>query len=1012
MKNFLLLIAILAGNCYAQGWTDLGSGTQLISQCPSDNYGGIAYAFGGTSPSGHCALSVMQAWSSGVLDTKRNRYVIWGGGHTDYSGNEVYSITFTGTPAVTRLTNPSDFTLNTGCPDVNVSDGTPVSRHTYDGLVYLPVQDKMFSYGGALAPCGSPFSAKTYLFSMASNTWAAVTPSGYTPVETVGLTPSCDYNQIDQKVYCSQNQSLVAYDPAANSYSLLGSQGNLIVYSATIGRIDPSTNKMWFIGDNLGTGVLRVLYVDLNSGSSYTATDVSSSTSGCSALGVDYPGLTYNPARGTFFGYPNNGNSIYEFNPITLQCTTQTYSSGPATVSTSGTFGRFRYVPSLGYFVAALGTSRNLFKLTSDATPTNGLGPSTFTCVDRDGDGYGTGPGCTGPDADDLDTSVHTGSQFVTKWSTLSAGLTHLGYTPTRIWYIATTGNDGSCVSSSAPVGIGSPCLTFSPISSNLLAGDMVIYRAGTYTETARFTPPISGSAGAPIIAMAYPGESALIDTTATFQSDIDLIDLSYIVIDGLRLTNGRNNGCISGGSQGLSTIAFHNNTFRHIEASVCLWGLSAIGLSNVLIENCVFHDEQASGGQHGVYIGARGQQTSSNNIVRRNIFYNNGYTGIQVNGSVANLAQDQNISYGNLIADYSWENGVHNSFFRSNLAMSWGGSGGLVISEYDGNEGLAVCGVSGTDVCVCSPPNLAAICAHDQTGNLIENFTAYGTANGSDGSSSQNSAAILVGLQNRSTSCTTSTCLGANLGSNTFRNIIVSNNTDGSNHYMPIVYPDSDKTYLGTSTFTNVVSYQNDSGHGSSVFGFGAGVSFGWSGYTCATAIPITTISGCTNGNPLFTAANPTWYNAISSFNFNLQSASPAKATGTTTRIPNFDLVGSIYNASPSIGAYEALAACTLTPTSLPSGLVGSAYSQTISTTLCNSSTFTISSGSLTACTGLSIGSGTGIISGTPSLATTCTFTVAYDTGTDPLSILILPSIGGTGTGGNRKKGGPRTRK
>ena len=123
------------------------------------------------------------------------------------------------------------------------------------------------------------------------------------------------------------------------------------------------------------------------------------------------------------------------------------------------------------------------------------------------------------------------------------------------------------------------------------------------------------------------------------------------------------------------------------------------------------------------------------------------------------------------LYEDYAWENGVHNSFFLSNLAMSWA-NGGLVISEYNGNEGLAACGFSHTDVCVCATPNLGAICAHDQTGNLIENFTAYGTFSDSSGQPAINFPAIEVARQPGS-SCSTATCLSANLGSNTFRNII-----------------------------------------------------------------------------------------------------------------------------------------------------------------------------------------------------------------------------------------------
>ena len=31
------------------------------------------------------------AWSGGAYDTKRDRLIIWGGGHGDYGGNEMYA---------------------------------------------------------------------------------------------------------------------------------------------------------------------------------------------------------------------------------------------------------------------------------------------------------------------------------------------------------------------------------------------------------------------------------------------------------------------------------------------------------------------------------------------------------------------------------------------------------------------------------------------------------------------------------------------------------------------------------------------------------------------------------------------------------------------------------------------------------------------------------------------------------------------------------------------------------
>src|SRR5690242_6115196 len=78
------------------------------------------------------------------------------------------------------------------------------------------------------------------------------------------------------------------------------------------------------------------------------------------------------------------------------------------------------------------------------ANAQTGLGKSTFTCVDRDGDGYGVGPGCTAMDADDNDPTVQTAAQGIAKYGTLAAFLTHLGYAPRNIYYISPTGNDST----------------------------------------------------------------------------------------------------------------------------------------------------------------------------------------------------------------------------------------------------------------------------------------------------------------------------------------------------------------------------------------------------------------------------------------------------------------------------------------------------------------------------------------------------------------------------------------
>ena len=433
-----------------------------------------------------------------------------------------------------------------------------------------------------------------------------------------------------------------------------------------------------------------------------------------------------------------------------------------------------------------------------------------------------------------------------------------------------------------------------------------MIYRGGTYTETSRITPSVNGTSSHPIIFMSYPGEVATIDTSATFSSDVDIVDESWLVFDGLKLTKGLNNGCIAGGSSNSTagSNAFSNNIFRHIEASVCFWGLIAIGADNITMEDGVWHDNAFSTGQHGIYLGTRGTEVSLNNVIRRNIFYNNAWNGIHANGAMSGMIMEQNISYNNGIANYDWQNGVINSFFRSNVSIGPGQGAALEISVYDGNEGTVGCGVGFAFTCVCNPANAGAICAHDMTGNLIENFTTYGTPTGQPGST-VNVLGIEVAFQS---GCTTAWCLGRNLGSNTFRNVIAVVNTDGSGNYQPIVYPDLGTGWSQSSTFDSLVLWDNDSAHKPNVIGYGH-ASFGFIGYPCSAPPSGVTLSNCINADPQFLSASPSFTPVGSPWNLNLLSSSPAWGTGSLTGIPAHDNVGNPFNSStPSMGALEQL--------------------------------------------------------------------------------------------------------
>ena len=134
--------------CPGAGWCQL-SNTQLRDVCPAaDKYPAIQANEG-------CS-GVINDWNGGMADTKRNRLLIWGGGHGGYFGNEIYALDLN-TLKMLRLNEPSNVSgydfKDCYAPD-QYPDGRPTSRHTYDALSYVAHTDQLWTFSGAKAPCG------------------------------------------------------------------------------------------------------------------------------------------------------------------------------------------------------------------------------------------------------------------------------------------------------------------------------------------------------------------------------------------------------------------------------------------------------------------------------------------------------------------------------------------------------------------------------------------------------------------------------------------------------------------------------------------------------------------------------------------------------------------------------------------------------------------------------------------------------------------------------------------
>ncbi|WP_418647175.1 DNRLRE domain-containing protein [Thauera butanivorans] len=102
---------------------------------------------------------ILGSWSSFAWDSKRGDLILYGGGHANYSGNDVYRWRSRDLQW-SRAALPSE-TFFVGSNTWNAIDGAdaaPTSAHTYDNAVYLPIADRYLNFGGAIYNTGGAYT--------------------------------------------------------------------------------------------------------------------------------------------------------------------------------------------------------------------------------------------------------------------------------------------------------------------------------------------------------------------------------------------------------------------------------------------------------------------------------------------------------------------------------------------------------------------------------------------------------------------------------------------------------------------------------------------------------------------------------------------------------------------------------------------------------------------------------------------------------------------------------------
>lgn len=101
---------------------------------------------------------IIQAWSGFAWDPNRGDLLLYGGGHANYSGNDVYRWR-SSSLRWERASLPSEILPIGGAAYMAIdgADAAPGSAHTYDNNLFLPIADRFMTWGGALYDSGTTF---------------------------------------------------------------------------------------------------------------------------------------------------------------------------------------------------------------------------------------------------------------------------------------------------------------------------------------------------------------------------------------------------------------------------------------------------------------------------------------------------------------------------------------------------------------------------------------------------------------------------------------------------------------------------------------------------------------------------------------------------------------------------------------------------------------------------------------------------------------------------------------
>jgi hypothetical protein len=348
------------------GSMPIASITQIVTQMPAGSWSRLT----GTNHMSDVfaaagAHAIVTAWGGGGYGA--GAMWIWGGGHVDYGGNEIYKFDLA-TVTWSRVTNPSPYVNNCGVAITDscvTTDGTPTAKHSYDGVAYIPSTGKLF-LGGAYPyynAMGNPAASKKVLYDPLTGSWPAAPSNAFT-----GSVMGTAYDGASGLLLVSDGNYLAAFDPVGNQFTHLS--GSNWAFGEGALALDPDDHLALYVGGSAAYS-WDLSGVNLNAASGAIPENQKYPTTMKGGSAAFYPttasnmGLDYDPAAKLFVGWGGDGD-VWTLDPKTKEWSkVSTSGAAPTNASPNGIYGRWWYLPEYDAFMGFNDPSGDpwLFKL-------------------------------------------------------------------------------------------------------------------------------------------------------------------------------------------------------------------------------------------------------------------------------------------------------------------------------------------------------------------------------------------------------------------------------------------------------------------------------------------------------------------------------------------------------------------------------------------------------------------------------------------------------------------------